>query len=89
MTKRPTTKAAAAAAGLYDAKDMPRPDPVQATETRQTPAAAVAGVAAPKALTVKVPPDDYRRLRLFAVEHDMTHQDIMLDALRQYLQERR
>lgn len=89
MTKRPTTKAAAEAAGLYDAKDTPRPDPVQATETRHVPPATPATAAAPKALTVKVPPDDYRRLRLFAVEHDMTHQDIMLDALRQYLQERR
>ena len=38
-----------------------------------------------KALTVKVPPELYRRLRLHALDNDMSHQNILVAALEQYL----
>ena len=38
-----------------------------------------------KALTVKVNPQLYRRLRLHAVDSDMSHQDILVAALERYL----
>ena len=38
-----------------------------------------------KALTVKVSPELYRRLRLHAVDRDMSHQNILVAALGQYL----
>ena len=38
-----------------------------------------------KALTVKVSPELYRRLRLHAVDRDMSHQHILVAALGQYL----
>ena len=38
-----------------------------------------------KALTVKVSPELYRRLRLHAVDRDTSHQDILVSALEQYL----
>ena len=38
-----------------------------------------------KALTVKVSPELYRRLRLYAVDRDMSHQNILVAALQQYL----
>jgi hypothetical protein len=42
---------------------------------------------APRALTVKLDPALYRRLRLHAAETDRTHQAILVDALRTYLGE--
>ena len=38
-----------------------------------------------KALTVKVPLELYRRLRLHALDNDMSHQNILVAALEQYL----
>ena len=38
-----------------------------------------------KALTVKVSPELYRRLRLHALDSDMSHQNILVAALEQYL----
>ena len=38
-----------------------------------------------KALTVKVSPELYRRLRLYALDSDMSHQNILVAALEQYL----
>ena len=38
-----------------------------------------------KALTVKVSPELYRRLRLYAVDTDTSHQNILVAALEQYL----
>ena len=38
-----------------------------------------------KALTVKVRPELYRRLRLHALDRDMSHQNILVAALEQYL----
>ena len=38
-----------------------------------------------KALTVKVRPELYRRLRLHAVDSDMSHQNILVAALEKYL----
>ena len=38
-----------------------------------------------KALTVKVSPELYRRLRLYALDNDMSHQNILVAALGQYL----
>ena len=38
-----------------------------------------------KALTVKVSPELYRRLRLYAVDSDTSHQNILVAALEQYL----
>lgn len=38
-----------------------------------------------KALTVKVNPELYRQLRLHAVDTEMSHQDILVAALEQYL----
>ena len=38
-----------------------------------------------KALTVKVRPELYRRLRLHALDSDMSHQNILVAALEQYL----
>jgi hypothetical protein len=46
-----------------------------------------APASAPKALTVKLEPGLYRRLRLHAAETDRTHQAILVDALRAYLGE--
>ena len=38
-----------------------------------------------KALTVKVSPELYRRLRLHALDRDVSHQNILVAALEQYL----
>ena len=38
-----------------------------------------------KALTVKVSPELYRRLRLHSVDRDTSHQHILVAALEQYL----
>ena len=38
-----------------------------------------------KALTVKVSPELYRRLRLHALDREMSHQNILVTALEQYL----
>ena len=38
-----------------------------------------------KALTVKVSPELYRRLRLQALDREMSHQNILVTALEQYL----
>ena len=38
-----------------------------------------------KALTVKVRPELYRRLRIHALDSDMSHQNILVAALEQYL----
>ena len=38
-----------------------------------------------KALTVKVSPELYRRLRLHALDSDMSHQNILVAALERYL----
>ena len=38
-----------------------------------------------KALTVKVSPELYRKLRLHALDSDMSHQNILVAALEQYL----
>jgi len=38
-----------------------------------------------KALTVKVNGDLYRKIRLHAVDSDMSHQDIIVSALEKYL----
>ena len=38
-----------------------------------------------KALTVKVSPELYRQLRLRAVDSDMSHQNILVAALEEYL----
>ena len=38
-----------------------------------------------KALTVKVNPELYRRLRIHAVDSDMSHQNILVAALEKYL----
>ena len=38
-----------------------------------------------KALTVKVSPELYRRLRLHALDSDMSHQNILVAALEKYL----
>ena len=38
-----------------------------------------------KALTVKVNPELYRRLRLHALDREISHQNILLAALEQYL----
>jgi hypothetical protein len=40
---------------------------------------------APKALTVKLTPELYRRLRMHAATHDLTHQAAMVTALVEYL----
>ena len=38
-----------------------------------------------KALTVKVSPELYRRLRLHALDREMSHQNIIVTAIEQYL----
>ena len=38
-----------------------------------------------KALTVKVSPELYRRLRLHALDREMSHQNILVTAIEQYL----
>ena len=55
----------------------------RASATMETVAAKTAGRT--KALTVKVNPQLYRRLRLYAVDSEMSHQDILVAALEQYL----
>ena len=55
---------------------------------RPAPAAQAAPAGAPKALTVKLDPALYRRLRLHAAETDRTHQAIMAEALVEYLERR-
>ena len=54
-----------------------------AAEATETVAGKTAGKI--KALTVKVNPLLYRRLRLYAVDSDMSHQDILVAALERYL----
>ena len=53
-------------------------------EGHGAPATVASG--APRALTVKLAPDLYRRLRLHAVTHDTTHQAAMVAALLEYLE---
>lgn len=55
----------------------------RAATVTKTVAGETAGRA--KALTVKVNPQLYRRLRLHAVDSDMSHQDILVAALERYL----
>ena len=60
------------------------------TKKKEEPAAAIKTVARKtaertKALTVKVSPALYRRLRLHAVDSDMSHQNILVAALEQYI----
>ena len=55
----------------------------RAVTATKTVAGKTAGRA--KALTVKVNPQLYRRLRLHAVDSDMSHQDILVAALERYL----
>ena len=60
------------------------------TKKKGKPAAAMKKVARKtaertKALTVKVSPELYRQLRLRAVDSDMSHQNILVAALEEYL----
>lgn len=61
----------------------PVPPALSAATTAATPAAPS------KALTVKLDGERYRRLRLLAVETDMSHQDILVAAFDAYVQQQR
>jgi hypothetical protein len=41
-----------------------------------------------KSLTLRLPDDEYERLRSFAFQHRTTHQDVLARALRAYLDQR-
>ena len=60
------------------------------TKKKGDPAAAMDTIARKaagrtKALTVKVSPELYRRLRLHALDREMSHQNILVTAIEQYL----
>lgn len=66
----------------------PEPAPIAAPQAGQEGPSAPAVVAsgAPRALTVKLSPELYRRLRLHAAGADTTHQAVLVAALTEYLE---
>lgn len=93
MPKPKTSKPAAGLAGLIARPGAaarpkaPEPAPRAALQAGQEGHGAPAAVAsgALKALTVKLTPELYRRLRLHAAGADTTHQAVLVAALTQYL----
>lgn len=89
-----TSKPAAGLAGLVARPGAaarptaPEPAPIAAPQAGQEGHGAPATIAsgAPRALTVKLDPALYRRLRLHAVTHDTTHQALMVAALLEHLE---
>ena len=73
----------AKAAGLDTVLPGIKKKGVPATPSIKSTAGRTAGTT--KALTVKVPPELYRRLRLHALDNDMSHQNILVTALEEYL----
>ena len=71
-------KAAGLDTVLPGTKKKGEPDAAMKTVARKT-------AERTKALTVKVSPELYRRLRLHAVDSDMSHQNILVAALEKYL----
>ena len=82
-------------AGIIATKgEAPRPQDQPQRAAQPTPAAPttspqpIAVTGGVKSLTLRLPGDEYDRLRRFAFDNRTTHQDVLAAALREYLDAR-
>ncbi len=87
MSEKATFPAKNRLAGLIPTKgEAPRPieQPQRATPSAAS-AASAQSIGEVKSLTLRLPGDEYDRLRKFAFDNRTTHQDVLAAALRDYL----